>query len=80
MRDVLARWSDRAGVTFVWDTRNQFAVLESVNFDVTYESAVRNLLNQYQEDQVRPYGILNVEPNTGGRTLTIDSGENAPAG
>lgn len=74
VRVVLGRWSEAANVAFVWDSQVQFEVLEPVNV-VSYESAVRALLSQYKGGDVRPYGVLNVEPETGGRTLTVDSSE-----
>ena len=74
IRDVLARWSNAADVNLIWNSELQFAVLEPVSVGSTYESAVSVLLGQYKGNPDRPYGVLNVEPDTGGRTLTIDNG------
>lgn len=74
IRDILETWSQEAGVKFVWEGRNQFAVLQTLDKNTTYENAVRELLDQYQKNEVRPVGQLHVDPATGERTLVVDDG------
>lgn len=74
IRNVLGRWSQQAGVVLVWNTQNQFEVLEPQSGGGSYESAVTALLAQYKGSQIRPYGVLYMDPANGERVLSIDSG------
>ena len=72
IRDILTQWSQQAGVRMIWDNRSEFSVLEPLEIDGTYETAVQTLLDQYQDDQVRPLAKLHQDPATGERTLVIN--------
>lgn len=71
IRETLAAWSDQAGVRLIWDNRNEFAVLSPLALSGSYEEAVSALLDQYQNDQVRPLAKLHQEPGSGERVLVV---------
>lgn len=75
MTDVLAAWSDRAGVDFVWDSSNDFVLLETVDANETYEDAVRRVLDQYKDSQIRPVGSLHIDPQNGERVLIVQDAQ-----
>ena len=75
MTDVLAAWSDKAGVDFVWDSSNDFVLLETVDANETYENAVRVVLDQYKDSQIRPVGSLHIDPQNGERVLIVQDAQ-----
>lgn len=73
LRDVLSRWSDRAGVSLVWDTRDQFDVPSGFQHSGDYSEAISAMLDTYTQAPLRPVGQLFVDPVTGVKVLTIKS-------
>ncbi|MEM7651403.1 MAG: TcpQ domain-containing protein [Pseudomonadota bacterium] len=71
IEQVLSAWAQDANVELVWQSDNAFAVLEPVSTQGDFETAVKMLLDQYQNDQVRPIGTLHVDSESGKRTLII---------
>ncbi len=71
IRSVLQDWSYRANVDLVWDSRNEFAVLDGFTQKSAYEHAVKALLDQYENDQVRPVAQLHIDPATQERVLVV---------
>ncbi len=71
VKDVLEGWSKRAGVQFIWDTENEFAVLEKIEEQTSYEDAVAVLLWQYADNGVRPVGSLHVDSQNEQRILVV---------
>jgi hypothetical protein len=71
IRSVLQSWSSRASVELVWDSRNEFAVLDGFTQNSAYEHAVKALLDQYESDQVRPVAQLHIDPSTQERVLVV---------
>ncbi len=49
-------------------------VKKPINVSGSYEEAVQTLLDQYMDDSRRPVGQLNIDPETGARTLLMNSG------
>ncbi len=72
LQSVLDQWGAKAGVAIVWQTSMNTPVKSAVNADGNFEGAVETLLDQYSSDSARPVGRLNVDPQTGARTLFIE--------
>jgi hypothetical protein len=71
MRQVLQGWAKREGAGLVWDSGNEFAVLESLEIRGPFHSAVKTLLDQYQDSEVRPVATLHIDPKNGEKTLVV---------
>ncbi|MEZ5813735.1 MAG: TcpQ domain-containing protein [Alphaproteobacteria bacterium] len=71
MRQVLQGWAKREGAGLVWDSGNEFAVLESLEIRGPFHSAVKTLLDQYQDSEVRPVATLHIDPQNGEKTLVV---------
>ena len=71
IRQVLSEWSRLEGAKLVWDNEDAFAVLQSFELRGPFHSAVKNLLDQYQGDEVRPVATLHVDPQSGEKTLVV---------
>lgn len=72
IQSIVDEWSSRAGVKVVWQSYMNFPVKSPVNVNGSYESAIQSLLDQYAGDSARPVAQLNIDPNTGVRTLLMD--------
>lgn len=72
IQSVLDQWSSKAGVAVVWQSYMNVAVKQPLQVSGTYEEAVQSLLDQYSGDSRRPVGQLNIDPETGMRTLLVD--------
>lgn len=72
IQSVLDQWSSKAGVAVVWQSYMNVAVKQPLQVNGTYEEAVQSLLDQYSGDSRRPVGQLNIDPETGMRTLLVD--------
>lgn len=72
IQTVLNQWSSKAGVAIVWQSYMNVSVKQPLNVTGTYEQAVHSLLDQYMNDSRRPIGQLNIDPETGARTLLMD--------
>jgi hypothetical protein len=72
LQSVLDQWGAKAGVAVVWQTSINAPVKSAVNTGGNFETAVQSLLDQYAGDSARPVGRLNVDPQTGQRTLFME--------
>lgn len=72
LQSVLDQWGAKAGVAIVWQTSMNAPVKSAINENGTFETAVQSLLDQYSDDSARPVGRLNVDPQTGQRTLFME--------
>lgn len=72
IQSVLGQWSSKAGVAVVWQSYMNVAVKQPLKVSGTYEQAVQSLLDQFNNDSRRPVGQLNIDPETGARTLLMD--------
>ncbi|MCF8495304.1 MAG: TcpQ domain-containing protein [Alphaproteobacteria bacterium] len=70
---ALRGWSDAAGVELVWHPEEAFAVREPLRLQTSYEEAVQSLLDQYAGTGTRPVGSLYIDPQSGKRTLIIQT-------
>jgi hypothetical protein len=75
LREVMALWSADAGVQLVWDTDQQYNVMETIEVADDFQSAVVKLLNQFSESayKTRPIGELFQDPSTKERVLVVRS-------
>lgn len=71
IRQVLQTWSSSADVRLMWLHENDFAVLNPFIMRSTYERAVQKMLDQYQDNHVRPVATLHIDPETGTKTLVV---------
>ena len=71
IRQVLKQWAQMEGAKLVWDNQDAFAVLQGFEVRGPFHSAVKSLLDQYQNNQVRPVATLHVDPQTSQQTLVI---------
>lgn len=72
LQSVLDQWGTKAGVAIVWQTSMNAPVKSAIKESGSFETAVESLLDQYSGDSARPVGRLNVDPQTGARTLYIE--------
>jgi hypothetical protein len=73
LRNVLRQWSAKNNVELVWNAPQTYMVRQSVKTTFSFEEAVSLLLNQYKGQSMRPVAQLNKDPETGVRTLIINS-------
>ena len=72
LQSVLDQWGAKAGVAIVWQTSMNAPVKTAINQNGNFETAVESLLDQYANDSARPVGRLNVDPQTGQKTLFME--------
>ena len=72
LQSVLDQWGAKAGVAIVWQTSMNAPVKSAIKENGNFETAVQSLLDQYSSDSARPVGRLNVDPQTGQRTLFME--------
>ncbi len=72
IQTVLGQWADKAGVAVVWQSYMSVSVKNPVNVNGSFEQAVQSLLDQYNNDPSRPVAQLNIDPETGERTLLMN--------
>lgn len=71
LRKVLKRWSAKEKVEFIWDADQTFLVKKTMKAMADYNGAVASILGQYSDQSVKPKGALNIDPDTGRKTLII---------
>lgn len=71
IEQVLAKWAADAGVVVLWEDSSAFAVLAPIEVRGSFEQAVQQLLDQYQNNQVRPLATLHVDPDTREKTMVV---------
>jgi len=74
IQTILDQWASKAGVAIVWQSYMSVAVKKPVSVSGSFEEAVQTLLDQYSSDSSRPLGQLNIDPETGARTLLMEMG------
>tara|TARA_B100000780_G_scaffold255003_1_gene203446 strand:+ start:2953 stop:4722 length:1770 start_codon:yes stop_codon:yes gene_type:complete len=76
LRETIANWSLKEGVELIWDSDQQFSLLDSVHMDSSYEKVIAHILNKYMitpDLPFRPVGQLYVDPQTGSKVLIIQT-------
>lgn len=71
VRNVLELWARQSSVDLLWEGDESFPVRQSLSLQGDFPAAVRSLLEQYDEDAVRPVGRLYRDPQTGRYTLAL---------
>lgn len=72
IQTVIDEWSHKAGVTVVWQDYMSVPVKSTVSMSGSYESALQSLLDQFSGDSTRPVAQLNIDPESGQRTLLMN--------
>ncbi len=73
LRGILDVWAKSAQTQLVWQSDQDFSVLQSVAQQDTFEGIVQTLLAQYPDGQPRPRAKIHVDPATGQKTLVIEA-------
>lgn len=73
LRGILDVWAKSAQAQLVWQSDQDFSVLQSVAQQDTFEGIVQTLLAQYPDGQPRPLGKIHVDPATGQKILVIEA-------
>jgi len=73
LRKVLMRWATREGVDFIWDADQMFLIKKSMKQDTDFVQAVSMVVNQFDDDAVKPVATLNIDPETKRKALIIKS-------
>ncbi len=75
LAEVLDVWAEDAGIEMVWLAGRNFSVINSVSTKSTFEEAVVEVLEQYNNTRgERPVAQLNTDPQTLQKTLIIRTG------
>ncbi len=72
LHEVLDVWTKSANVQLIWKTENEFSVEESLSVQGTFEEAVLDILQQY-DDGKRPVGRIYIDPVLHQRVLLIET-------
>ncbi len=75
LRKVLQRWSAKENIDFVWNADQQFLIKQSIKTMTDYNGAVAALIEQFKGQDIRPVATLNVDPDTGKKTLIVTMGQ-----
>lgn len=71
LKTVLQAWATMEGATLVWQADEDFMVSRPVNQKTSFESAVSDVLTQYDGKKTRPVGQLYKNPVSGEKVLVI---------
>lgn len=72
LHEVLDVWTSGAHVRLVWEAEHEFAVPQPLTVQGTLEDAVRQLLEQYGQNSVRPVARLFVDPAFQQKVLLVE--------
>ncbi len=70
LETVMNQWAAKADAKLIWKTNHPF-VLKRPVMAGNFETAVQAALDQYQNDPIRPVADLNIDPQTGRKTLSV---------
>lgn len=73
LQGVLQEWAGKAGVELLWYANSGYTLPKDINQGGTFESALQGLLQSYENNNNRPVGRLNTDPNSGRRVLVIET-------
>ena len=76
LHQVLEKWSSAAGVQMFWRAPADFNLPTGIDLHGTFTDAVTEVLNAYNEAQMRPLGKLHPNLPDGPSVLVIDSETN----
>jgi hypothetical protein len=72
LRDMLENWSRNANTRLIWTAGYDFPVKNSIIVQGSFEEAVLQVLEQYNQTGVRPVGRIYNDPEAGQRVLLIE--------
>lgn len=73
LRQILEKWSNRAGVDMYWSSEFDYPVSSAVNIQGTFEEAVQTLLKGLADAQPKPLGRLHPNLPNGPAVLVIET-------
>lgn len=76
LKNVLATWSDSAGVELYWVSTEDYVLPEAIRLHGNYTDAVTNVLAIYGNAAQRPQGRLHPNLPTGPSVLIIEAAQN----
>lgn len=75
LRQILEKWSTRAGVELYWSSEFDYPVSSAVNIQGTFEEAVQTLLRGLEDSKPKPLGRLHPNLPNGPAVLVIETRE-----
>lgn len=73
VKALLARWSDRAGVTIYWGARSDYRLPVPIELHGTYAQAVQAVLETYGQQVPRPWGRFHPNLEDGKSILIVQN-------
>lgn len=73
LETVLRNWSSLANVELIWDVGGQFETPQTMSLEGRYEDAVRLLLEQFEDREIRPLGSLHINQEGGKKILVVEA-------
>ncbi|WP_435640657.1 TcpQ domain-containing protein [Micavibrio aeruginosavorus] len=73
LRDVLAQWSDEAGVQLVWPSDRDYKLPQAINMNSNYADAVLRALSMFDHADARPLGKLHPNLPQGPSVLLVET-------
>jgi hypothetical protein len=72
LRETLDGWARRANANIIWKAKKDFRVHDSISALGSFEQAAQSLLEQYNNDKVRPVGHIYKDPESGKPVLLLE--------
>ncbi len=72
LREVLDVWATHSNTKLIWMAGQDFSVHRSLSLQGTFSTAVLSILEQFNEEKIRPVGRMYRDPQTGGMVLLIE--------
>lgn len=73
LKTVLNAWAYKENATLIWQARhNSYEIRQPVAVNGSFDDAVAQILDQFGNDSQRPFGRLNIDPETGTKILYIE--------
>jgi hypothetical protein len=72
LHDILSSWTAGSGVKLIWKPAQDFAVQRSISMSGDFATAVQLMLEEYNDQTVRPVGRLYHEPGTSQMVLVVE--------
>lgn len=72
LEQTLRVWAQESDVELMWMAEHDFSVVKPVSLQGSFESAVSNVLEQYEDDNPRPVGRLYNDSSAGKKVLLVE--------
>lgn len=73
LKSTIKRWSARENIDFIWKADEVFLIKESLKDARNFNEAVATLIQQFDEQKTRPVATLNIDPDTGRKSIIVTS-------